>query len=93
MSWHDLLKQCLDSISHPERSPATGPAVVLQSPKRGGIFPKGGGPRPKVLGSDSRGYFLWYDANKLLAALVARGVVKCTQVDGGMTFEVSDALR
>ena len=91
MTWHELTKRCLDSIAHPELSPGPpqGPAIVLQSKKRGGLFPQGGGPRPKILGSDSKGYFLWYDANDLLAAMVKRGIVKATQVDGGMKFEVT----
>ncbi len=29
----------------------------------------------------------WHD--DVLAALVARGIVKCTEVDGGMKFEVT----
>lgn len=89
MSWFELTKQCLESIAHPERSTAKGPAIVLQSPKRGGLFPNGGGPRPKVLGSDSKGYFLWYDANKVLAAMVARGIVKYTETKEGPKFEVA----
>lgn len=90
MTWNQLMLTCLDSIAHPERSTALGPAIVLQSKKRGGLFPKGGGPRPKILGSDSKGYFLWYDANKVLAAMVARGIVKYTETNGEHRFEIAE---
>ena len=93
MTNYDLLRQCLDSMAHPERSGSMEPGIVLISAKRGGLFPKGGGPKAKILGSDSRGYFLWYDAKDVLAALVARGVVKCTEAEGGMKFEVIDQKK
>lgn len=94
MTWRELAAQCCDSIVHPERSPKElGPAIVLKSPKRGGLFPKGGGPKGKLLGSEwgpdrSTVYLLWYNANDVLAALVARGILQYTQTDKGIEFEV-----
>ena len=94
MTWHELTRQCLESIAHPERSPKElGPALILKSPTRGGLFPKGGGPRPKDLGSEWDAnhrtvYLLWYNANKVLAALVAGGIVRYTETDKGPQFEV-----
>jgi hypothetical protein len=88
MTWHELTKQCVESLSHPERSGGMRPAVVLQSKRRGGLFPRGGGPRPKVLGSDSKGYFLWYDAEKVLAALCARGIIKYSSTGSEIKFEI-----
>lgn len=51
-------------------------------------FSEGGRPSPKDCGERFARLFLWYDANKLLHAMVARGIVTCTQVEGGMKFEV-----
>lgn len=94
MTWRQLVEQCCDSIAHPERSPKElGPAIILKSPKRGGLFPKGGGPKGKILGSEwgsnhTTVYLIWYNANDVLAALVARGIVKFTQTDAGIQFEM-----
>lgn len=88
MTWHELTKQCVESLTHPERSGSIRPAVVLQSKRRGGLFPRGGGPKAKILGSDSKGYFLWYDAESVLAALCARGIVKYSSNGKEVSFEV-----
>ena len=40
-----------------------------------GKLPNNGWPRGKCCGSDSKGRFYWYDAKKVLAAIVAMDVV------------------
>jgi hypothetical protein len=93
MTWHELTKQCVESLSHPERSGGMPAAIVLKSPRRGGLFPKGGGPRPKVLGSEwgpnhETIYLLWYEAEKVLAAMCARGIIRYSSTGTEIQFEV-----
>jgi hypothetical protein len=46
------------------------PYIVIR-----GHFPAKGWPRGKCCGSDSQGRFYWYDARKVLAKIVALGVM------------------
>ena len=76
MTMQELAQCCVDSLNHPERSKPDKPLVTL-SGKRGGLFPKGGGPRPKRLlcVNHAGEYTYHYDAMNVLAALVAHGAI------------------
>jgi hypothetical protein len=77
MKVEELVKQCIDSINNPLRSPESyGPLITLVGKHT--LFPRGGGPRPvELLCVNSNGDKVWlYSATKVLAALVANGLVE-----------------
>lgn len=92
MTIKELVEQCCDSMAHPERSLSHAPAIVLKSPRRGGLFPKGGGPRGKVLGSERHNgqnvYLIWYDCMDVLKALCRSGKVRYSSDGNTVAFEI-----
>jgi hypothetical protein len=71
----ELVRACVDSINHPERSGREKPLVTLEGKRQ--LFPHGGGPKPKrLLCVNSGGNKVWhYDAWSVLAGLAAAGLI------------------
>ena len=72
MKIDELKAKCNEALANPLQS--AGGFIPLVGPTRGGLFPKGGGPRGKCVGSQ-RGtdgkeqFILMYKAADILAAL------------------------